>query len=234
MLSYIKESQTEALPQGNGSNSGSGEASSDVSDSTFLTVSGREKSAQKSTVFVTSLFIVASVGLVLMAKKSHVQTADAMPMVDGKTQMEVAISRVTGVSSDMSLRMDEIVQKFYEFSDVSQVKADELNKNPFELFIMPVEIEHKEVFPAQNESHTSLLRQFNAEKEKLSLISIIQSESGSCCMINGVLLDAGQKINAFVVEAILPDHVQLVWQPKEPSAQALAREKVTVTLALED
>ena len=53
-------------------------------------------------------------------------------------------------------------------------------------------------------------------------------------MINGVLLDVGQKINAFVVEAILPDHVQLVWQPEEPVTQALPREKITVTLALED
>ena len=33
----------------------------------------------------------------------------------------------------MADRMDEIVQKFYEFSDVFQVKVGELAKNPFEV-----------------------------------------------------------------------------------------------------
>jgi len=132
MLSYIRESQEDDLPRSGSTQQGPGGASGPEGDSEFLTVSGREKSVKKSTAFVTALFIAASIGLVMMAKKSNVQSAEAAPMVDGKTQMEMAISRMTGVSSEMSLRMDEVVQKFYEFSDVSQVETDDLNKNPFQ------------------------------------------------------------------------------------------------------
>jgi preprotein translocase subunit SecG len=234
MLSYIRESQTEALDQGDPQNGALGGSDQVDSDSTFLTISGRDQSVRKSTVFVTSLFILASIGLVMMAKRSHIQTAGATPAVDSKTQIEMAISRVTGVSSEMTLRMDEIVQKFYEFSDVFQVKVADLNKNPFQLALAPVDLEVKEKKPVQEKPVASLLSQFNVDKKGLSLICIMKSESSTCCMINGMLLEVGQSVGVFLVEDIQSDHVQLVWQPEGHVPTALERDSITVTLALKD
>ena len=234
MLSYIRESQTEALGKGNPNDQALGGVGETGNDATFLTVSGRDQSVRKSTAFVTALFIVASISLLLMAKKSHVQSTGATPAKDSQAQIEMAISRVTGVSSEMTLRMDEIVQKFSEFSDVSQVKVADLNKNPFQVVLIPADMETKDEAPPQDEQVTSLLRQFNVEKETLSLVSIIQSQSSNCCMINGILLEAGQSVNAFVVEDIQADHVRLVWQPDGHVAKALPRDVRTVTLALKD
>ncbi len=234
MLSYIRESQTETVGQGSSDDQASRGAGEPGSDDMFLTVSGRDKTVRKSTAFVTALFIVVSIGLVLMAKKSHVQSTGATPAKDSQAQIEMAINRVTGGSSEMTLRMDEIVQKFSEFSDVSQVEVDDLNKNPFQLVLTPAEMETKEEVPLQDERVKSLLRQFNLEKETLSLMSIIQSESSSCCMINGILLEVGQPVNAFTVEDIQADHVQLLWQPDGHVAKALTRDMRTVTLALKD
>lgn len=234
MLSYIRESQTEALGQEDPDDQASRGAGESDSDAAFLTVSGRDQTVRKSTAFVTALFIIASIGLLLMAKKSHVQSTGATPAQDSQAQIEMAINRVTGVSSEMTLRMDEIVQKFSEFSDVSQVKVDDLNKNPFQLVMVPTEVEAKDEVPPPDKQVASLLQRFNVEKETLSLVSIIQSESSNCCMINGVLLEAGQPVNAFMVEDIQADHVRLVWQPDGQVAQMLPRDLRTVTLALKD
>jgi preprotein translocase subunit SecG len=234
MLSYIRESQKEAVGQGSPDDQASRGVGEPGSDDTFLTVSGRDQTVRKSTAFVTALFIVVSIGLLLMAKKSHVQSTGATPAKDSQAQIEMAINRVTGVSSDMTLRMDEIVQKFSEFSDVSQVKVADLNKNPFQLALGSADKETKEEVLPQDEQVTSLLKRFEVEKKTLSLISIIQSESNSCCMINGVLFKVGQPVNDFVVESIQADRVQLIWQPDGNVAKVLAGEMRTVTLALKE
>ncbi len=234
MLSYIRESQTDALGQGDHQSGALGGADQVDSDSTFLTISGRDQSIRKSTAFVTSLFILASIGLVTMAKKSHIQTAGATPVVDSKTQIEMAISRVTGVSSKMTLRMDEIVQKFYEFSDVFQVKVADLNKNPFELALVAADFDANEKKPVQEKQVASLLNQFNADRQKLSLVCIMKSESSACCMMNGMLLESGQSVDGFLVEDIQSDHVQLVWQPEGHVPTILKRDLITVTMALKD
>lgn len=235
MLSYIRESQTEAMDQAGRGDQAQGDVGEAISDTTFLTVSGREQSARKSTMFVTALFVIASIGLVLMAKKSHLKNAGASPAKDGQMQIEMAISRVTGVSSEMTHRMDEIVQKFSEFSDVSQVDVDELNKNPFQLVMTSAETETEgHAPPVQDEQIGSVLKRFNEEKKTLSLLSIIHSESGGSCMINGVLLEVGQPVNDFVVENIQADHVELVWQPDGCAIDTLPRNLRAVTLALKE
>ena len=234
MLSYIRESQTEAMDQGGRDNQTLGDAGEDASDASFLTVSGRDQHARNSTVFLTALFVIASIGLVLMAKKSHIKNAGAAPVKESQAQIEMAISRVTGVSSEMTHRMDEIVQKFSEFSDVSQVKVDDLNKNPFQLVVASSKEETKDETPPPDEQVASLMRQFTAEKKALSLLSIIQSESSASCMINGILLEVGQPVNAFIVDDIQADGVRLVWQPDGHVAETLPRNLRAVTLSLKE
>ena len=69
---------------------------------------------------------IGLLGLMLMIRRSQPQAASAAPAAGDQTKIEAAITRLTGVRSEMADRMDEIVKKFYEFSDVVQVKVDEL------------------------------------------------------------------------------------------------------------
>ena len=94
----------------------------------YYTVAARSKNVRKSTILVTILFGIGLLCLLFMIKKSTPQTASASPDDEQETQIEVAIARLTGVSSEMFSRMDQIVNKFYEFSDVLQVQVNESQK----------------------------------------------------------------------------------------------------------
>ena len=47
-------------------------------------------------------------------------------------QIENAIAKVTGTKAEFFKGIDNVVNKFHEFSSVLQVKVNELQKNPFE------------------------------------------------------------------------------------------------------
>ena len=96
-------------------------------------MAANSKSLRRSTTLVAVLVAVGLVCLLLMIRRNQPQAAAAAPAAGDQTKIEAAIGRLTGVRSEMAGRMGEIVKKFYEFSDVVQVKVDELVKNPFEV-----------------------------------------------------------------------------------------------------
>ena len=105
-------------------------------------------------------------------------------------------------------RMDGIVDKFYQFSDVQQVKVNELSRNPFK----------REVFGEKlsgdsgNELNTSaqMLHQLRRKSEDLQLLGIMRSGQHMCCMINDKILYEGDSINDFTVSEITDKQVQLI------------------------
>jgi hypothetical protein len=106
--------------------------------------------------------------------------------------------------------MDEIVSKFYEFSDVLQVKVGELSKNPFQLetFLTNLKADSDEdiieIDPAM------LWReQINNKIKDMQLVSIMQSEDGICCMINNKILYEGDLIEEMTVKNIGNNSVTL-------------------------
>jgi hypothetical protein len=101
----------------------------------YLTVAGKTQKTRQSTFLVIILFVVGLAVLGVMVRKCQPKAAAASPASakNEDTQIEAAIARLTGVSAEMTTRMDQIVEKFHEFSAVVQVAVDELAKNPFEL-----------------------------------------------------------------------------------------------------
>ncbi len=95
-------------------------------------MAANSKNVRRSTILVAVLVGIGLVSLLLMIRRSQPQAASAREGASDQ-KIEAAISRLTGVRSEMAGRMDEIVKKFYEFSDVVQVKVSELAKNPFEV-----------------------------------------------------------------------------------------------------
>jgi hypothetical protein len=106
--------------------------------------------------------------------------------------------------------MDEIVNKFYEFSDVLQVEVSELAKNPFqlELFLSQLESENGEEMN-EIDAEAFWREQIKQKAEEMQLDSIMQSDNGKCCMINNKILYVGDTIEEYTIEQISETFVKL-------------------------
>jgi len=200
MLSFLKEQsggdpgQQEGQPQ-------DGQVQQE-----YLTVSARGKQNKKSTIALGVLFAAGLVGLWVMIQKSTPEGVDASEANIEGIKIESAISRITGVKTEMYNRMDEIVDKFYQFSQVDQIEVDELAKNPFQN--KPFEAE---AAPQDSDVSSELMRQqmMRDQTSHMQLLSIMRSKQGNCCMINDQLLYEGDTIENFKVVRIGGKEVQL-------------------------
>ena len=109
--------------------------------------------------------------------------------------------------------MDEIVQKFYEFSDVFQVKVGELTKNPFQVEGIVPELKGEALPRMDPQAQAELIRHKKMQQEAstLRLLSIMRSENGHSCMINDEIVRQGETIEGFLVAQIGNNSVELTW-----------------------
>lgn len=170
--------------------------SSSEKEQQYLTVAAQGKDVRKMTMLLAVLFVIGLLCLLFMIKKSVPQSATAASNSGEETQIEKAIARLTGVGSEMFKRMDQIVNKFYEFSDVEQVRVNELVKNPFEIFLTDA--------PKKPDS-----KEPGRTRPDIQLLAIMQTDEGYCCMINDKNLYEGDTIEGFKVVQIGVDFVKL-------------------------
>ncbi len=204
MLNYLRN-PNEELPAEQETN----EAPQEEKD--CLTVATKGKDVRRSTTILGVLFIIGLVCLGIMIKKSAPQSAAANTQTNTEElQLEVAIAKLTGIKSEMFNRMDEIVNKFYEFSDVFQVQVGELVKNPFQLesFIQTMNENSNDERPSIN-VEMMVREQIKIKARDLKLYSTMESEKGVCCMINNKILYEGDSIDDFTVKKINNDNVIL-------------------------
>jgi preprotein translocase subunit SecG len=247
MLSFLREQGFDKLiPQkqarrpsgGQATNAGRADRglSQDVQGQEYLTVAAQSKNVRRSTMMIAVLFCIGLLGLWFMIKKSQPQAAMASPTDAEETQIEVAIARLTGVSTEMFSRMDQIVQKFHEFSDVLQVKVNELVKNPFELEMFLSNLMGK-IDPKEHELPVDpeIIRQqqIMQKTKDLKLASIMKSDRGKCCMIGGKILYEGDSIRELRVTQIGDTFVKLEW-PGEGSSVSAPSQSVEIVLKLSE
>jgi preprotein translocase subunit SecG len=212
MLSFLREQKLEDLPAQKKTNTTAGKAPADGTDKSqepeYLTVSAQKKNVRKSTTLLAVLFIIGLLCLWFMIKKSTPKAASAGSVKTEETMIETAIARLTGVKSKIFDKMDEIVKKFYEFSDVPQVKVDELSKNPFEVETFLANLREK---PGAGEIDAKKLwqQQMRYKSEGMQLLSIMQSNGRNCCMIDDKILYEGDSIEGFKVLQIGDSDVKL-------------------------
>jgi hypothetical protein len=217
MLSFMREQESKNASErpvpGSGSPGGSAADASGPQE--YLTVAANSKSLRRSTMMVVVLVGIGVVSLLLMIRRSQPQAAVASVGGGDTTKIESAISRLTGVRSEMAGRMDEIVKKFYEFSDVVQVKVNELVKNPFEVEGFAKDLKNVAISEDPAEQAELLRRQRIEQQAKtLKLVSIMRSaEQGTCCMINDQILRQGDVIEGFRIVEIANNTVTLAWPP---------------------
>ena len=147
-----------------------------------------------------------------MIKKSAPQAACAASANSEQMQIEAAISRLTGVRSEIYSRMDEIIKKFDELSQVRQVRVNELLKNPFKLEMF---MDSLNKTPNENNPELIIEKQLSQQASSLQLVSIMKSDKGNCCMIDDKVLYEGDIIKGFKVRQIKGNFVKIESQGVE-------------------
>jgi hypothetical protein len=230
MLSFLREQGAGDLP-GNQDTGAGGSNPNDAQE--YLTVAANSKNLRRSSILVLILVAVGLAGLGYMIRKSQPQAASA-GQVDDENKIEVAISRLTGVSAEMVSRMDEIVTRFYEFSDVFQVGVAELAKNPFEVEAFAEAIKEDAGKATDEKAKAALLlrERLKQQASTLKLLSVMRSEQGNCCMINDRILRQGETVEGFTISAISGDSVELTYLPKTAGGDIHEAEALTILLKL--
>lgn len=213
MLSFLREQLAGDSPANQAKNGGQrpSKDSDDAGSLEYLTVATTSKTLRKSTILVVILVSIGLVCLWFMIRKSQPLAATAKQADEEQTKMESAISRLTGVSSEMISKMDQILKKFYEFSGVHQVRVNDLSKNPFQVETFAKDIKVESAPQANSAEEAALIQEQRLRQRvgSLSLLSVMQSGPASCCMINDKLLRQGDMIEGFVITRIGGDSVEL-------------------------
>jgi len=241
MLSFLREQGNGDLPAqkpDTGVESAPGDGAEKPQEQEYLTVAAPGKRTRKSTILLAVLFITGLLCLGYMIKKSTPKAASAASDVTEETQLEVAIARITGVKSEMFNSMDEIVRKFYEFSDVVQIKVGELVKNPFKLELFSANVKEEpriEIKVPEIDTEMVQQQQIRQKAKEMRLLSIMQSDQGNCCMIGDKILYEGDYIRDFMVRQIGDNFVKLEWNPnRNNGSSATQSEPVEIMLNLSD
>ena len=219
MLSFLREQGYGELPAEklNAAGKALEDGTEAPREQEYFTVAARGKRTHKSTILLAVLFAIGLVCLWFMIKKSAPQPASAAAAKTEETQIEIAIARLTGIKSEIFSRMDQIVKKFYKFSDVPQVQVNELVKNPFELEVFLASLK-KDAGAEEGTSKIDIKmlrqQQMREKAEGMQLLSIMQSQQGNCCMINDEILSEGSWIGEFEVRQIGDSFVRLEWNPE--------------------
>jgi len=216
MLSFLRDQGTLEPPNGEPVNHQAVESADhpavQSSQQEYLTVSTQGKNVRKTTFLLAVLFSAGLFCLWFMIKSSSPPTASAAVINADDGQIEKAITRLTGVRTEMFSRMGEIVKKFYEFSDVQQVGVGELAKNPFEYEIFwdnPAGISDSQKGDSSFDPESMRQQQLRQEAANMRLLSIMATDSGDCCMIDEQVLYAGDTIGNFKVREIGDSFVKL-------------------------
>lgn len=218
MLSFMREQEHEdaSVQKSHSGKSVNGGTADDSTNKTqeqeYITVAARDKKLHRSTMLLVVLFGIGLLCLWFMIKKSTPQRAAAELVGTEETQIQTAITRLIGVRSEMFNRMDEIVRKFYEFSDVQQVKVNELAKNPFELEMFLNSSKQKaDTEEGDSDINAGMIRRqwLMRQTKNMQLLSIMQSDQGNCCMIDDKILYEGDSIRGFNVRQIGDGFVKL-------------------------
>ena len=233
MLSFLREQGFDDLPAEKAGGAPKTSEGSQQSNEDFVAVSTTPGGVRRSTAVLAVLLVAGLVCIWFMVKKTTPQSAGAASGDANSNDIEQAIARITGAKTEIFGKMDDLVGKFNEFSDVPQVDVNELVKNPFEIETF-VAGPTAEVGAFEQVDHQAVRRRKAQEQaDKLSLLTIMQSEGKNSCMIDSRFFYEGDAIGDFTITQVARDFVKLLWNPQDGvSDSAGAGEKVEIILKL--
>jgi len=181
------------------------EKKDDPNNREYLAPAIQEKNVKQTTILFSALFVAGLLCLWFMIHKSSPQSANAQ-VLNNDLQIEAAIAQATGIKTELSSGMDDIVKKFNEFSQVNQISLAELEKDPFvhEKFYSNFNNILSELEEENNDITSS-----DSQLHQMQLKSVIQTEFGNCCMIGDKVLYKDDHINGYKIEHIGQSQVEL-------------------------
>jgi hypothetical protein len=208
MLSYLKDKADiglEKIKTGLHGSSSNGDQSNS-GDENFLSPAEHGKNLKQSTMTLSILIGIAILCLWFMIKKAAPSATDAAVNTK-EAEIEQAIAQITGMKTEVNSKVDNIVGRFCNTSDVEQIDVSDLKKNPFKHELSLVDI-------VDDEQDASVARELFKEElrnkaRNMQVLSIMESPKGSCCMIDDKILYKGDSIKGFKVTAIASDSVEL-------------------------
>jgi len=200
MLSFLNEEENSKLPEGiSDASQQPQEESQSSGGEDYLMPSTTGSTVKNSTILLTVLLIIGATSVWLMVRKVGPREASAESTQED-LQIESAIAKLTGIRSEMYGKLDQVAERFYQFSNINQVPSDQLVKNPF---VYSGDI--ASILPAIKKSGYKS----DENKSHFRLWSIMESDQGRCCMINDKILYVGDSIEGLSVTQIGRNAVEL-------------------------
>jgi preprotein translocase subunit SecG len=238
MLSFLREQGNGNLPTQQSNPAGESTPNNGTEKpqgQEFLTVASNKKRARKSTTLLAILFIAGLICLGYMIKKSTPEVATATSDNTEDKELETAISRLTGIKSDVVDGVDTVVNKFCKVSDVLQVKVGELVKNPFKLELGATKEPRVEITVPEVDNEKVRQSRIRQQAKEMKLESIMQINQRNHCMISGTTLSEGMYIKDFKVRQIGNNFVKLEWDPDRNNGTSdNQQEAVEIMLSLSE
>ncbi len=238
MLSFLRDQGSDDSPAEKTGAAGqaTSEGSPNVSEQDYIAVSTSTSRVRRSTAVLAVLLVAGLACIWLMVKKTSPQPAGAATAEANAVDIEKEIIRITGAKSEVFEKMDELVGKFNEFSEVPQVEVNQLVKNPFEqeTFLANLKTDITDAQPVITIDHQAIRRQ-KAQKQadELNLTTIMLSDQRNCCMIDDKFFYQGDSIGDFTIAGIESNFVKLLWNADNAAANSTgAAQKVEIILKL--
>jgi len=208
MLSFLNEDNQKNSQNGQGSGRDGNQVDQNFgeelisTEQDYLVPAEHGKNVKQSTILLAALFGIGALCVWFMTTKITPKAASASD-TDSTDNISQVILGLKGIENEMS-RADGITGKFFT-TDIEQVNVDELKKNPF-----VSEFGHS----VRAEITIGILKDdILSHAHDLELDSIIESASGSSCIINGKRLNEGDKIQTgavtFTVDQITGKYVKV-------------------------
>ncbi len=167
-------------------------------DQDYLESSVSERPAKKTTAILAGVVIVGAAALFLMIK----QVTPASLETANKDQMaiDIALSQLSSGES-ITKQIDSVVKKFYDFSNVPQVEAKWLHRNPFVLSSKLISsdsasaVENEKSNVAKKKSHVDIA-------DSINVYGVMKIDGRFCCMIDDKLFYEGDKYKNFTISKI--------------------------------
>ncbi len=189
MLSYLRNN---AIPE-------TKQQQDQANQEGYISPAAGAKNVRQTSMLLAGLFVIGMFSVFVMIKKAAVPQQAAAAK---DAQIEAGLAQFAGIKKDMFSQMDQIVQKFHDFSNFEQIKPTELARDPFySRLAISAQVMRDLNRQAAGDANAVESVLFTRVRE-LQIQSIMNSQDKPCCMINDKLLYVGDKIEDFTIAAI--------------------------------
>jgi hypothetical protein len=169
-----------------------------IQEDDYLTTSVDKSNVKRSTMILAAIFVIGAGAILLMIKNVCPQSANAASVAKAENELDMAIARLSGIKAEIFQKMDSIAKKFDEYSNIEQVNVSQLRKDPF-----------RNQYANSSSRNDGQSSGTQSSGGYLQLDSIIQSDDGNFCMIDGKVLKEGDVVDGYTVKVIEKNFVKL-------------------------